>query len=641
MLRKLIAAFVLLTLLAGFSFSEAQAGEDKLQKVLQINGLPAERWGLQARLDRGQIVYGLPTDIDSNDWKPAPPDADGNDWQKANGMDLGHPGEEPRYLGKTIDGSDFTNELFPMDAPDQIAPAQRDMIFQPWYENYCALQNSNSYSDQTWSIIAKTLQTYNKRIGYPGAEDSFTNNPALKSGDFNVTIRDYFKVLTEPEPGLTGTVRHWHNRSDLGGVYYETITVKWDVIPDFIVESIDPGVPKGEKVQKGKKYTGKVVLKTKPDSSFLSSPKTKELFDVLEGGKVKLSQDYAVPFGVAINGQLVQLKNLQPVPDLTNVYWYSVKGNKAEDTLEVTFDWTSDGGPVKIGAAVNTLLENTLPQEAWNDMDWSELTNTNNTKFAELQGEVKNLKVTDITLSPEPGQPGQLTSGVITVKNDSEMGFANVETLWRARRLDGTVLAENTIVTNLAAGEQKTLPFSFTPDLAGEYSVAAMINPDHSNPPDEVNFLSGDWPGDNRMEVPYTVKGKDYDIKVQIIPGMNPWSTTDNPAYMWATVIVSRKDELPETLPVRLTISGDGGTVVKTFDLPPKGSPYEYEYNITASVPGYYNVEAQAWPFDDSWTDVYPPDNVDSVTIEYIHNKPPEIQDDKLHGEIIDSEKHW
>ncbi|OPX90337.1 MAG: hypothetical protein A4E53_01047 [Pelotomaculum sp. PtaB.Bin104] len=257
----------------------------------------------------------------------------------------------------------------------------------------------------------------------------------------------------------------------------------------------------------------------------------------------------------------------------------------------------------------------------------------------QLKPEV-NLLVTDITLDPSLGNIGQPTNGNITVKNESKKSFTGTSTLWRVRHPDGSVLAENTIVTDLAAGEQKTLPFSFTPDIAGEYSVAAMINPDHSNPPDEVNFLNGDWPGDNRMEVPYIVKGKDYDIKVEITPGMNPWETIDNPAYMWANIVVSRKDELPETLPVRLTINGAGGTVVKTFDFPQGGSPYEYQYYITASESGYYNAEAQAWPYDDSWVDIYPPDNVDSTSIQYIYNPPPTIDplDNQIHGEIIDSE---
>lgn len=50
---------------------------------------------------------------------------------------------------------------------------------------------------------------------------------------------------------------------------------------------------------------------------------------------------------------------------------------------------------------------------------------------------------------------------------------------------------------NLASGESKALPFRFTPDEGGIYSVAVMI---HDNPPDEINYLNGDWPGDNRKK---------------------------------------------------------------------------------------------------------------------------------------------
>jgi len=177
-------------------------------------------------------------------------------------------------------------------------------------------------------------------------------------------------------------VRHWHNRG--GGVYYDTITVRWDIIPDFIVENIDPGTQKAEP---GKIYTGMVYQETTYDDNIV----------------------------------------------------------KAEIPLELV-----------------------------------------------------NLKVTDISLSPNPGEPGQLASGVITVLNESEKGFSGVKVIWRVRRSDGTVLDENTIITDLAAGESKQLPFSFTPDRGDTYSVAAMVNPDGDWPPDEVNFLSGDWPGDNR-----------------------------------------------------------------------------------------------------------------------------------------------
>jgi hypothetical protein len=126
-----------------------------------------------------------------------------------------------------------------------------------------------------------------------------------------------------------------------------------------------------------------------------------------------------------------------------------------------------------------------------------------------------NLKVTDITLSPNPGEPNHLTNGTITVLNESEKDLQWVRTIWRVRHSDGTVLDEGTIITDhLAAGESKQLPFSFTPDSGDTYSVAAMVNPDGDWPPNEVNFLSGDWPGDNRVEVSYYVEEPCTDISV-------------------------------------------------------------------------------------------------------------------------------
>ncbi|NPV74309.1 MAG: copper amine oxidase N-terminal domain-containing protein [Pelotomaculum sp.] len=44
--------------------------------------------------------------------------------------------------------------------------------------------------------------------------------------------------------------------------------------------------------------------------------------------------------------------------------------------------------------------------------------------------------------------------------------------------------------------------------------VSAMVNPYGDWPPNEINFLTGDWPGDNRMEVSYTVEEPCTDISV-------------------------------------------------------------------------------------------------------------------------------
>jgi len=460
--RKTITVLILLALLAGLSYSAAQAGgDDKLQKILQITGLPAERGGFQARLDRGQFVYGLPADVPDNDWKPSPGDAFGRDWQTANGIDLGHPGEEPRYLGYAWTGDDlFTNDWFPIDAPNEVPPAERDMVAYPWDKGYCDSLNPDTISDTTWAIIKKTLARYHKRLGLPGSE-GFANNPAF-SKNFDA-VKDYFKVLAEPRPGLTGAVRHWHYRADLGGVYYDTITVQWSKFPDFITASIDPGVPQGQQAQTGQTYTGKVVLIAKVDGSLLTDPMTLRLMDVA-GEDKNLDEQYTVPFGVAVNGQWLSLQGLSQVPGLGNIYFVTFKKGVFQDTVEIPFQWTFNGGTATLTAVVNDCLSSIpsvasgqgvlLPSEAWAYMEWSELTNTNNKLEVAVVGQqLPNLKVTAITLSPGTGKEGSLTRGVITVVNESQQSFTQVPTKWVARRPDGSTLAEGVIRADYGPGE--------------------------------------------------------------------------------------------------------------------------------------------------------------------------------------------
>lgn len=124
----------------------------------------------------------------------------------------------------------------------------------------------------------------------------------------------------------------------------------------------------------------------------------------------------------------------------------------------------------------------------------------------------------------------------------------------------------------------------------------------------------------------------EYDIKVEIVPGRgNPWKSMKKPADLWATIKVTRKDDLQDTLPVRLSIDGDGGPVTEEFNMEP-GGRHSYEYHIQAYSSGDYIINAQAWPSDDSWQDVYPPDNTDSHTIQYVYNPPPAPLDKDLTG---------
>ena len=62
-----------------------------------------------------------------------------------------------------------------------------------------------------------------------------------------------------------------------------------------------------------------------------------------------------------------------------------------------------------------------------------ETTYEDNIVKAEIPVELVNLKVTDITLDPNPSAPGQAANGTTTVQNDSEKAFIATNTVWRVR----------------------------------------------------------------------------------------------------------------------------------------------------------------------------------------------------------------
>ncbi len=496
--KRMLTLAVITTLLAGFYLSPAEANSEKIQRILQITGLPAERSGviggkpvtLKARLDRDMLVYGLPTDVPDNDWKT---EADGvtTSWQEANGIDLGHPGgQEPRYLGLTPDGDPLASDYFPDDAPNHVAPARRDMIEHPWDRGLCSYRNSNTISGYSWGAIVKTLLNYHDRVGYPGPGNGFAGNPAFR-GNFNKdTLKDYFLVMAEPQPGLAGAVRHWHYRHDLGGIWYDPIFIRWDVLPNFIMESIDPGT---DKARPGETYTGKAVLNAVPDASFLSDPVTGQLFESL-GLEKKLSQDYMVPFGIAINGQLVPVKDFQPLEGLNNVFQYQVLDGTVENRMEVPFEWTAPagGGKISLGAAVNTVLQ-VLPSEAWGYMEWSEITSIDNAKTVEvvLEGQY-DIKV---EILPDENVFTAVDEGFATVgynvrltRKDDIPG--DIEVSLTVTDLDGQYPERFTL-----GREPRTIPYIFE-GVPGSYTIEAEAWPEGS---DDA------YPEDNRDVVTVTV----------------------------------------------------------------------------------------------------------------------------------------
>ncbi|MCL6478407.1 MAG: hypothetical protein K6T65_08315 [Peptococcaceae bacterium] len=499
MLKKISVFSIILTLLAGFYFFppfSASADDDgggKLRRLLQAASLPAEIHGLQARLDRDQLVYGLPTDIPDNDWKPAP-----TSWEKDNGISLGHPGnQEPRYLGKTADWGDFSNDWFPDDAPNQTAPARRDIIAAPWKKGLTQGDN-RGIPDITWGVIKSALQTYHRRIGFTGPADGFARNPAFQ-GDFD-KVRDCFKVLAEPRPGLAGAVRHWHVKD--GSAWYDTITVKWDILPNFIVESIDPGTRKAEA---GQTYTGKVVLKAVPDASFLSDPLTSQLFDAIDG-RMEIARECAVPFGVAVNGRLVPVEDFEPVAGLENIYQYKVPAGTTEDRREFTFQWTAPQNPgngkIILAAGVNESVK-VLPREVWGHMDWSEITNVDNVKMVEVNASQCDLSVKIIPDETEfwafDGDDATVSYIVRVTRKDGAPGDIGVD-------LTVSDPAGPKTETFTTGGGCEEIPFYFSAG-AGSYTVRAEAWP----------AGAGDaYPVDNRDAVTIAVRNKNLNMDGKI-----------------------------------------------------------------------------------------------------------------------------
>ena len=281
------------------------------------------------------------------------------------------------------------------------------------------------------------------------------------------------------------------------------------------------------------------------------------------------------------------------------------KLKKAEKTGTVTV--TVQGRPSEVVARLVPYLYNGSYGETyyWTDVYL----------FKEARAKVKpnlpNLKVTSISLNPNPGQEGSLTKGVITVVNESQQSFTQVPTKWVARRPDGSTLAEGVIRADYGPGEAKQLEISFVPDTGGNHRVAAMVNPDGNNPPNEVNFLNGDWPGDNRKEAAYQVAWKGVDVWVRISDKTPASVVEDYGDSIFVVYEVGRDASGPPEVNVTVSLTA-GGSGSETVVLGP-GKSGEGLFEAPMKPPGSYWFEVQAWPV--GVNDTNPANNVDSTTV--------------------------
>ncbi len=459
---KLISVVLLTALLAGsFLFpASAMTEEERIRALVEALGvpdpMPSQYGTLKARFDRGQLVFGFPDQVPDNDWKKAATSWEGENREaiQKHHPDYGfnHSGQEPRYLGFTAQGDLFSNDWFPIDAPSQIAPAKRNMIANPWEqksngERLCK-GNSDSISDYTWTVILAGLFEYHKTIGFDSASDGFAFNPAFK-GKFDIdTINNYFKVLSEPQPGIAGAVRHWHYR---GGVpYYDTITIGWEILPDFSIEKIEPGT---DKARPGEVYHGKVVLRCAPSDQFLYNPMTEELYQIIYGSEVRLSKKYTVPIGVAAGGRLAPMNAREtPIP---GVYVLEQVG---EGEYVVNFTWQLPSGwdqpEITLASEVNDYTNGVLPLEGMYSWFVWDYPGDNNYKAVKVPVDVKDLAVTGLKIAPNPAQEGDTVTVSARVENSYSQDIA---TKVQYRFHGGTVGEQE--ITVPASG---SVPVSFT-----------------------------------------------------------------------------------------------------------------------------------------------------------------------------------
>lgn len=368
---------------------ERQASEmPRETSVDQIRTIqsPAGGKSLQAHVIDGQLIYGTPMDVPNNDWKSTVTYVTHTSWTGRNPDLAGnipskyHGNFEPRYLGYNIYKNKVSNDRYPEDSA-QIAPSKRNLIKNPWEQGICE-RNNDGISDEAWAVIAVAIAGYHKALanqGYPDFKNDagFEGNPAL-AGDFKNRIRDYFKVLSVPRPGATGAVVEYHQTGK--GVRYDTISVEWVAGPDFIVQSINPGVDKF--ALPGQTYRGQVKIQCVADQQYLSDPVTKRFYDVYaQGTELNLGSSFDVPISIAANGQYVD-----SVYGVSQTSFRGVSQIRSLNTTTRTIDfyWSVPAGftgrTVKLAAEVNRnfVLAKEHGSSYWALEVKNELTNTNN-----------------------------------------------------------------------------------------------------------------------------------------------------------------------------------------------------------------------------------------------------------------------
>lgn len=622
--RILCLVFALALLVAGPSPSPADTRlpEKVLDDLLKAGNLRptimVDGKTHHARLDRNyQIVWGLPTDVPGNDWKNTE-----TCWQTETTFNVGKPNQEPRYLGYTHLGALFSNAWFPDDAPHLTAPADRKLIERPWKEGHTRGGDNTGVSEDSWRIIIAALAEHHKTVGFPD-DKAFPLNPLFNNKFDQQTLSRYFKVLAEPRPGVAGAVRHWHHREDLGGVFYMTIVIEWQPIPDFIVVDLkddanlsflDPGT---ELAKPGETYRGKLsIVGLLLDNSYLEDPVNRQMYDLVYSRHEPLPR-YLIPFGIAVDGRLISLQGHSAVPGTQSAYLTTIgSGTRSQEVVEVEFDWRLPDGYDKpeiiLEAQVNwadELLSGPgVAGPVYRHEVYKEWFKGNNyTKVTVPTNIVRPDFSVELIPNRFEGQNGQALSGTVRYALNEDHPQAETAVL-RLHHVAGAEHAINLQPVSPAdapdaegrvtfqPGDVKEYRYSFTVQAASEM-ILARINP--------VQGQDKDW-SNNRAEAP--IGRPCTDIRVSLTP--HPPGVRGTGDNTQLTAVVTRGRDGPAG-PVSVRFKFGHGSW-QNFTLA-QGQSRTFQDVVTHSRAGNATYSAEAWPV--GIEDCNPANNRASVTI--------------------------
>ncbi|SHH68851.1 hypothetical protein SAMN02745135_01680 [Caloranaerobacter azorensis DSM 13643] len=139
--------------------------------------------------DRGLVVYGLPTDVDNNDYRE----------------------DRYRYLGFDINGQPYSNIDFPNDVSSGLHPKDKHWIYRPW-EDDRVISSRNGIDSP--SIYYRTQKDQAKQwLSTMVWQDPSTGEVtrAVDDGYTPDELLETFHIQSPPSKYTNGTARGWHD----------------------------------------------------------------------------------------------------------------------------------------------------------------------------------------------------------------------------------------------------------------------------------------------------------------------------------------------------------------------------------------------------------------------------------------------